>query len=190
MQKKKKNLNSIILENHIKNILISIILLTFVIIIAIIFDKLLEFITFFVTYTLIKNEFTKAVHGSDFTTSGKKAIIYCIIITTSIQIISLIFLIKIDFSKYANILLAFVLGVINYYAKDYLEKVIVNKSILNDKDKLLLACKNANLTKSATNRLVLKYVDGMKIKEIAEIENVEEITILQSIRRSRRKLNI
>ena len=78
----------------------------------------------------------------------------------------------------------------SYILEDWLEKKIVKTSILKNKDELLEACKNAKLTKEATNRLILKYIDGLKIKQIADLEKVEETTIWQSIRRSRRKLNI
>lgn len=121
MQKKKNSLNRIILENKIKNLTISLLYLLFVLFIAFIFDKLIEFLIFMVTYSFIRNEFTKAIHGSDFTASSHKGIVYCRIITTLVQIISIIFLVKIDISKYINIGLAFTLGVINFFAKDYLE---------------------------------------------------------------------
>lgn len=73
------------------------------------------------TYSVIRNEFTKAVHGSDFTTSAHKGIVLCRIITTIVQLISIIFLVRVDTSKYINIWLAGCLGVINFFAKDYLE---------------------------------------------------------------------
>lgn len=76
------------------------------------------------TYTLIRDEFTKAVHGSDFTTSAHKGIVLCRIITTIVQLISIVFLVKVDISKYINIWLAGCLGVINFFAKDYLESKI------------------------------------------------------------------
>lgn len=119
--KKKKNLNSIIKAYKRKNLLISLLHLLCVLIVAFIFDKLIEFLIFMFTYTIIRSEFTKAVHGSDFTNSAHKGIVYCRIITTCVQLISIIFLIKVDISKYINILLAVLLGVINFFAKDYLE---------------------------------------------------------------------
>lgn len=118
---KQKSLNRIILENKIKNTTYDLICLLVVLIVAFISDKLIEFLTFMLTYSLIRNEFTKAVHGSDFTVSAHKGIVYCRIITTIVQLISIIFLVKIDISKYINIGLAFTLGVINFFAKDYLE---------------------------------------------------------------------
>lgn len=119
--KKKKNLNNIIRTYKVKNLLWSLLHLTFVLIIAFIADKLIEFLIFMLTYTFIRDEFTKAVHGSDFTTSAHRGIVLCTIITTCVQLISIIFLIKVDVSKYINIILAGVLGIINFLAKDYLE---------------------------------------------------------------------
>ena len=135
--KKNKNLNKIILQNKIKNISLSLLYLLGVLIIAFIFDKLIEFLIFMITYTVIRNEFTKAVHGSDFTTSAHKGIVYCRIITTIVQLISIIFLVKVDVSKFINMGLAWCLGVINFFAKDYLEhkvkKCIFYKGMSSDK---------------------------------------------------------
>lgn len=121
MKKKNKSLNSIIRKYKIKNTIYDLLCLLLILIVAFISDKLIEFLTFMLTYSLIRNEFTKAVHGSDFTVSAHKGIVCCRIITTIVQLISIIFLVKIDMSKYINIGLAFTLGVINFFAKDYLE---------------------------------------------------------------------
>lgn len=126
MKKKKKNLNSIIRAYKTKNIIISLLHLLFVLVVAFISDKLIEFITFMFTYTLIRSEFTKAIHGSDFTDSAHKGIVYCRIITTIVQLLSIIFLVKVDISKYINLLLAVLLGIINFLAKDYLEHKVKN----------------------------------------------------------------
>lgn len=119
--KKKKNLNSIIRAYRIKNLLLSLLHLLVVLIVAFISDKLIEFLIFMLTYTFIRDEFEKAVHGSDFTDSAHKSIVLCRIITTIVQLISIIFLIKVDISKYINILTGVILGIINFLAKDYLE---------------------------------------------------------------------
>ena len=101
--KKKKNLNSIIRTYRIKNLLFSLAHLLVVLIVAFISDKLIEFLTFMLAYSFIRNEFTKAVHGSDFTTSAHKGIVYCRIITTIVQLVSIAILVKVDISKYINI---------------------------------------------------------------------------------------
>lgn len=124
MKKKKKNLNSIIRKYRIKNTIYDLLCLLVVLIIAFISDKLIEFITFMLTYTIIRSEFTKAVHGSDFTTSAHKGIVYCRIITTIVQLVSIVVLVRVDISKYINIGLAGLLGVVNFFAKDYLEHKI------------------------------------------------------------------
>ena len=95
-----------------------------VLVVAFISDKLIEFIIFMFTYTVIRDEFTKAVHGSDFTKSAHKSIVLCRIITTIVQLVSIVFLVKVDISKYFNIILAGLLGVVNFLAKDYLEHKI------------------------------------------------------------------
>lgn len=122
--KKKKNLNKIILKYRLKNLAISLLHLLVVLVVAYISDKLIEFLTFMVTYSFIRNDFNKAIHGSDFTNSAHRGIVLCRIITTIVQLISIIFLIKIDISKYFNILTGVLLGIINFFAKDYLELTI------------------------------------------------------------------
>jgi accessory gene regulator protein AgrB len=119
--KKKKNLNSIIRAYKTKNLLLSLLHLLVVLIVAFISDKLIEFLIFMLTYTFIRDEFKKAIHGSDFTDSATQSIKLCRIITTCVQLISIIFLIKVDISKYINILTGVILGIINFLAKDYLE---------------------------------------------------------------------
>lgn len=119
--KKKKSLNSIIRKYRIKNTIYDLLCLLVVLIVAFISDKLIEFLTFMLAYSLIRNEFTKAIHGSDFTTSAHKGIVYCRIITTIVQLISIAILVKVDISKYINILIGVLLGIINFFAKDYLE---------------------------------------------------------------------
>ena len=85
--KKKKNLNSIIRAYKIKNLLLSLAHLLVVLIVAFISDKLLEFLVFMVTYTFIRDEFEKAVHGSDFTDSAHKGIVYCRINSLSLLLL-------------------------------------------------------------------------------------------------------
>lgn len=131
MNKKKKlkkkskdknfNVNNLIFKFRLKNTLLDIFNLAIILLIAFIFDKLFESIIFITTYTIIRNEFLKAVHGDDFTDSASKSIVYCRIITFIVQVVSLIFLVKFDISKYINIIFAFLLGVVNFFAKDYLE---------------------------------------------------------------------
>lgn len=114
-------MNKAIFKFRLKNTLISLLYLLIVFIFAFISDKIYEIFTFILTYTIIRYEFTKMIHGSDFTKSSYKGIVYCRLITFAIQIISIIFIINIDISKYINLILAFILGIINFLGKDYLE---------------------------------------------------------------------
>ena len=115
------NLNSIIWKHKIKDFVFDLGAYLVIFALAIIFNKWLEMLMYIVTYTVIRFEFTKAVHGKDFTDSYAKGIVYCRIITLVVQTISLIFLVKINISRYSNMILALVLGIINFFAKDYLE---------------------------------------------------------------------
>lgn len=126
-----KSLNRIIKEEKFKNLIFDLGFYLVIFILSWTFDKWFEMFTYVVTFTVIRCEFTKAVHGKDFTESYSKGIKYCRYITFGVQVISLIFLINIDISKYVNLILAFVLGIINFFAKDYLEYVILVKHYEN-----------------------------------------------------------
>lgn len=60
---------------------------------------------------------------------------------------------------------------------------------LRNKDWLIDMRAEASLTINAINRMIMKYVEGKSIKEIAYLENVDVNTIEQSLRRSRKKLH-
>lgn len=174
----------------LKETIIYTILTTIVLCVAHIFDVLLEMSLFIIYYYFIKGLFVKQFHADTIAKSAAQAVTLCFTITFITQLIFVFILVKFDLSFYINIYLGIALGMFSYILEDWLERTMINKSILKDKTKLLEACRIANLTKEATNRLVLRYIDDLHIKEIAELENVEEATVWQSIRRSRRKLNI
>lgn len=121
MKHKNKSLKRRLFELRLKNTILNLLFLVVVFTFAYLFNKWFEAFVYILTYTIIRSEFTKALHGSDFTASSHKGIKYCRYITFIVQIISIIFIITIDISKYVNLLLAFVLGVINFFAKDYLQ---------------------------------------------------------------------
>ena len=173
-----------------KEILIYVLLTTIILVVAYLFDVLLEMSLFIIYFYFIKGLFIKQFHADKIAKTPKQAVALCFTITFFTELIFIFLLVKFDLSYYINIYLGIGLGLFSYLIQDYLEKTLNKALILKDNVKLLEACKNANLTNLATNRLVLKYIDGLKVKEIADLENVEEITILQSIRRSRRKLKI
>lgn len=173
-----------------KETIIYTILTTIVLCVAHIFDVLLEMSLFIIYYYFIKGLFVKQFHADTIAKSSTQAVNLCFTITFITQLIFVFILVKFDLSFYINLYLGIALGLLSYILEDWLERISATLSVLKDKVKLLEACRNANLTKEATNRLVLRYIDGLHIKQIAELENVEEATVWQSIRRSRRKLNI
>ena len=130
-----------------------------------------------ITYSLIRNEFTKAIHSSDFTTSSHKGIIYCRIITTIVQLISIIFLIKVDISKYINIGLALLLGIINFLAKDYLEHKVKKTTFYKG---MLAEDIPVELTGIEYEIIYQYYVKRIKLDRIAidlnySIDNIKKI---------------
>ena len=173
-----------------KETIIYIILTTIVLCVSYIFDVLLEMSLFIIYYYFIKGLFIKQFHADTIAKTATQALMLCFIITFVTQLIFVFILVKFDLSFYINLYLGIALGLLSYILEDWLERVSITTSVLKDKTKLLEACRIANLTKEATNRLVLRYINELHIKQIAELENVEEATVWQSIRRSRRKLNI
>ena len=57
-----------------------------------------------------------------------------------------------------------------------------------DEPKLKRLCEKYNLTDLAYNRLKMRYIDKMKVKEIAIVESVELKTIEEHFRRIKRQI--
>ena len=136
MNHKNKSLKRRLFEFRFKNIILNILFLIIVFTFAYFYNKWFESFIYILTYTIIRSEFTKAIHGTDFTKSSYKGIKYCRYITFIVQVISIIFIITIDISKYIDLLLAFILGIINFFAKDHLQykmyKVVFFKGMKAD----------------------------------------------------------
>ena len=183
------NLNKIILKHKIINALWDLLSYSVVIILAYILNRPYELFVYVISYTFIRAEFSKAVHGKDFTSSYVKGIIYCRLITMVVQAISIILLISVDISRYVNVLMGISLGIFNFFAKDYLEYHLVktnlwlmNEQILED------LCVKHNLTDLAKNRLRMRYIEKKKIREIADIEKVEVESIEEFFRKLKKRL--
>ena len=145
---------------------------------------------FILFYDFIQNCFKKRFHAESIIDDPVKAVFTCKIITIVVEILFLIFCKDLDIALYSNVLVIFFIALLNALVQFYIEKTMITKSCLKDKDALLSLCKEANLSSNATQRLIWRYVENKSIKEIASIEFVNEETIEQSIRRSKRKLNI
>lgn len=158
---------------------------------ASLFNKFFEMLLFILSYQLINNAFYYQFHAETiFSDSAIKATRMCKIISICIELFYLIFCKHFNVSIYANLGLIILVGVMSALVQFYLERVIINQDILKDKNRLLALCNEYNISEEATKRLVMRYIDGMKIREIAEIECVEEKTIKESIRRSKHKMNL
>lgn len=170
-------MKSAIMKFRIKQTIISLLYLSIVILFAYINNKVIETLIYILTYSIIRNEFTKAVHGSDFTNSAYKGIVYCRIITFIVQIISVIFILTINISKYINLLLAFILGILNFLSKDYLEHKM--KSVIFYKG--MKEVEIPNDLKGIEYDVIFKYyVKREKLEKIAlelnySIDNVKKI---------------
>ena len=154
------------------------------------FNVLLEMILFIIYYYIIKGLFTKQFHADTITTTARAAVKLCYVITFSTQIAFVFILVTFKLSYYINIYLGILLGILSYILEDWLERVIAQRRLLKNEDVLIQACKDANISPIATNRMILRYIKGYKIKEIARLEAIEESAVWQSIRRCRRKLNL
>lgn len=118
------------------------------------------------------------------------AIKYCKLTTITIEIIYLFFSLKFDLSTYANIFIIILISFINALLQFFLEKTIITKHQLRDKRLLEKLCMENGISQEATKRMIMKYVQGKTAQEIALIEKVELETIKQSLRRTRRKINL
>ena len=128
----------------LKETIIYVQLTAIVLIVAYIFDVLLEMSLFIIYYYFIKNLFTKQFHADTITKSPTNAVRLCFTITFLTQLIFIFLLVSFNLSFYLNIYLGILLGLFSYILQDYLEKTLINAFVLKDKVKLLEACKNAN----------------------------------------------
>ena len=156
--------------------------------IAYFFDRLIQMIMFEVLFNLIQNSFKYRFHSDSIINNPIKAIKICKIITISIEISYLIFCISFENSIYSNLVIICLISCCNALVQFYVMKTIDLDNDLRDKDRLIEICKIAHLSKLSTNRLILRYIENKSIKEIADIEGVEEGTISISLMRSRNKL--
>lgn len=185
-QTKKMQLKIRLLKNRIGYILYCITIL----IIAYFFDRFFQMLMFILFFDFLQNCFFKRFHAESITDDPIKAVRYCKIITIAVEIVYLIFCNKLDISLYNNLFIIFMVATSNALLQFFLENIVIRKVKLSDLETLTSLCNKAHLTEIATKRMIMRYVEKKKIKEIADIEKVEIETIKQSIRRSKRKIHI
>lgn len=148
-------------------------------------NVILEFIIIFVSFVFMRQAFGKSYHSDSVLACTSLAIATFIIATR----LSLPLWLSTLCNVFIGCLVAYIMHMWYFYAR-YTNKngVTLHKGMhLDELDQL---CEFSNLSEIAYNRLAMHYVEKKTYQEIADIENVEVITIMQSIRRSRRKLNI
>lgn len=183
MDKLKKKL----LLNRIGYILYNIVMLLN----AYFFNRFFQMLLFILFYNTIQNCFKYRFHSDTlFPDNPIKAVRYCKLITFVVEIVYLAFCKDLDVSIYSNLFVIFIICFMNALLQFYCERTLVTKDIFSDKDKLVQVCKDNKLTDIAINRLVKHYIEKKTIYEIALEEQVEDITIKQSIRRSKRRLGL
>ena len=153
-------------------------------------NKLVQMLMFVVLFECIQNAFSKRFHAETIIDKPITALRMCKIITIVVEILYLIYCKDLKVSIYNNLFVIFVMSFTNALLQFFCERTIINKTLLSNLDNLNYLCDEFNITDLAKERLIMRYVKKMSIKEIAEIEFTEEETIKQSIRRSKRKMGI
>lgn len=154
-------------------------------------DKLIEGVLFTACHFALRYKFDKVYHNND----G-----YCRLISHIIVTVSIITIFRLDQSLLFSCVSALCICWIGYIVQDRFELRYENSEFKKIKDTevyyginetlLRKKCKQALLTKPATERVIMRYCYNKSIDEIAFIEKVEYETIKQSLRRSRRRLGI
>ena len=158
--------------------------------IAYIVNRFFQMLIFILFYNTLQNCFKYRFHADTiFPNDPIKAVKYCKLITIVVEIIYLIFA-KSNVSVYSNLFIILIIVVLNSLLQFYLERQIINKNILTNKEHVIGICKEYGISDLATNRLIQHFICGKTIIEIASEESVEEHTIKQSIRRTRRKIGL
>lgn len=164
---------------------------TLLFLIAFFFNRLLQMVMFVLFFEFIQNCFLKRFHASQlFDNEPIKAVNLCKMITFTVQIIYLIFCKRLILSIYFNIFVIFIVATLNALLGFYVERTVCFKSKLNNIKTLIPLCKEANLTPLATKRMIMRYVEGKTLREIANIECVEEESIKKEFKRYRKKLKL
>lgn len=177
-----------LIKYRIKDILIYIIYNIILLTISFLLNRFYQMLMFVLFYSLIQNCFKYRFHADTIQDDPIKAVRLCKVITIIVELTYLAFCKDLDISIYSNLIVIFIIALINCLIEFSLEHILIKEEYLKDADKLKTLCRNANLTELATNRMILKYVKGMSYQEIADLECVDVESIKKSINRSRKKI--
>ena len=151
-------------------------------------NRFLPMLMFILFFSFMRGCFYYNFHADSITDNPIKAVRLCKLITIIVELVYLAFCQPLDISVYSNLLIIFTIALINCLVEFGIEHSVIRYDQFRDKDTLLLLCNNAHLTKNATDRMILKYVENKTYKEIADLECVDIQSIKISINRSRKKI--
>lgn len=177
-----------LIRYRIKDILIYLIYNVILLTIAFLLNRFYQMLIFVLFYSFVQNCFKYRFHAESIQDDPIKAVRLCKLITIGVEFTYLAFCKNLDISIYSNLLVIFIIALINCLIEFSLEHILIKEEYLKDADKLNTLCRNANLTELATNRMILKYIKGMSYQEIADLECVDVESVKKSINRSRKKI--
>ena len=151
-------------------------------------DRFYQMLIFILFYSFIQNCFRYRFHADTIQQDSVKASLLCKIMSITTEIIYLIFCNNLKVSVYSNLFIIFLITLLNAILEFALENFLIKEDDLRNESKLLLLCKKAKLSKNATDRMVMKYIENKTYQEIADLECVDVQTIKISINRSRHKI--
>lgn len=186
----KAKISSYIFRVRLKGLLVYILYNIVLLTIAYFLNRFYQMLIFVLFYNMIQNCFHYRFHADTIQENPIKAVRLCKMITIAVEIIYLILCKNLDISLYSNLFIVFVITFTSALLQYCMEYFLIKKDLLRDKEKLLLMCEKAKLSKNATDRMILKYIDNKTYQEIADLECVDVQTIKMSINRSRKKLGI
>ena len=161
----------------------------FLVVSCFLFNRHVQILIFLLFYDLIQNSFNYRFHADTiFPKEPIKATRYCKIITFGVECLFIVLCKDFHVSVYSNLILILIFSAISALLQNYI--VILRASKENKREALIQKCQEAKLSKYATERVILHYIDHKTCRQIARMENVEVETIKQSIRRSRQKLGL
>lgn len=145
-------------------------------------NAILEFVIVFVSFVFMRKVYGQSYHSNSVIRCTTLALLTFLISTR----VSLPLWVSTLCNVFIGCLVAYIMHIMYYYIK-YTKKGVTLRLGMN-KDDLLKLCSEAGLSELNINRMVLRYVERKTIKEIADIEFVDDYTISQSLYRSRKKI--
>lgn len=177
-----------LIRYRIKDILIYLVYNIILLTISFLLNRFYQMLIFVLFYSFIQNCFYYRFHADTIQDDPIKAVRLCKFITIGVEIIYLALCNNLNISIYSNLFIIFLIALLNCLLEFSIESITIKQEDLRNREKLIILCKKAKLTKNATDRMVMKYIDGKTYQEIADLECVDLQTIKMSINRSRNKI--